>query len=364
MLIKEAVEIREEVEIKFQGIPEKVASGCPVSLKDRFISEFVTTKGNGVLHLRKSDNNTAAALESNASNGVVIHQKINNVRYLNKFFEEINRAQKKGTFLVGSVETHYQFRKRVSNKYPAALVLPFFILHFLVKRVLPKWAVSRRLYFYLTRGRGRVISLTEVLGRLVSCGYDLVKVENIDGLTWFAVRKQLDPLFDMQPTYGPLVTLNRVGKGGKMIRIYKFRTMHPYAEYLQKYIYQLNDLDDGGKFRNDMRVTEWGRFMRKFWLDEQPMWINLFKGELKLVGVRPLSRHYFELYPEEIKELRTRYKPGLIPPFYYDLPKTFEEILDSERRYLEAYSRSPFRTDVRYLIGSLYNIFIKRARSG
>ncbi len=48
------------------------------------------------------------------------------------------------------------------------------------------------------------------------------------------------------------------------------------------------------------------KIMRKFWLDEFPMFINVFKGEMKLVGVRPLSRHYFSLYSDELKEKKAK----------------------------------------------------------
>ena len=41
----------------------------------------------------------------------------------------------------------------------------------------------------------------------------------------------------MNPTYGPFVKLKRVGREGQLIKVYKLRTMHPYAEYLQEYVY-------------------------------------------------------------------------------------------------------------------------------
>lgn len=104
----------------------------------------------------------------------------------------------------------------------------------------------------------------------------------------------------------------------------------------------------GGKIAGDYRVNAAGRFLRKTWLDELPMLINWMKGDLKLVGVRPLSSHYFSLYSEELRALRIRTKPGLIPPFYADMPGTLDEIQESERRYLEQYLRSPFLTDWRY----------------
>jgi lipopolysaccharide/colanic/teichoic acid biosynthesis glycosyltransferase len=110
-------------------------------------------------------------------------------------------------------------------------------------------------------------------------------------------------------------------------------------------------------------VTTVGGFMRRFWLDELPMLINLFKGDLKLVGVRPLSTHYFSLYPEEMQRRRSQYRPGLVPPFYVDMPKSLDEVIDSERRYLDLYDKRPFRTDWVYFWRAMWNIFVKRARS-
>lgn len=49
---------------------------------------------------------------------------------------------------------------------------------------------------------------------------------------------------------------------------------------------------------------------------------------IDLVGVRALSEHYFNLYPPDLQELRCKFKPGLVPPFYADMPVTFEEIVE------------------------------------
>ena len=87
------------------------------------------------------------------------------------------------------------------------------------------------------------------------------------------------------------------------------------------------------------------------------------KNDLRLVGMRPLSRQYLELYTPEHREFRTRVKPGLLPPFYADLPVTLEEIMDSERRYIEAYLQKPVRTQARYFFKCFYNIVIKGKRS-
>ena len=109
--------------------------------------------------------------------------------------------------------------------------------------------------------------------------------------------------------------------------------MYPYSEYLQEYVYSINGLKEGGKLQKDFRVTAWGKIMRKFWLDELPMLYNWLKGDLQIVGVRPITFQYLDMYDRELKELRKQVKVGLIPPFYADLPTTFEEICDSEKNF-------------------------------
>jgi lipopolysaccharide/colanic/teichoic acid biosynthesis glycosyltransferase len=102
--------------------------------------------------------------------------------------------------------------------------------------------------------------------------------------------------------------------------------MHVYAEFVQGYVFDKNNLEEGGKFKDDFRITTLGRIFRKTWLDEFPMFINVFKGEMKIFGVRPLSEHFYGLYNPELKEKRIKVKPGLIPPFYaqYPTPVTLE----------------------------------------
>ena len=114
--------------------------------------------------------------------------------------------------------------------------------------------------------------------------------------------------------------------------VYKLRTMHAYSQFLQEYIYNQNDLKKGGKINDDFRISFEGKFFRKFWIDELPMILNVLKGQMKIVGIRPLSPHYFSLYSEKLKNMRIKCKPGLIPPFYYDMPNTFEEIMKSEQK--------------------------------
>lgn len=300
----------------------------------------------------------------NKFKGVVNLRRINDIRYLNQFFEAVNtKLPKEGTF-VGCVETKNLRKKRIFKKYPFLLNYFFYyLLDFPVKRVMPKFKMTQGLSHFLTRGQNRVITRAETLGRLISCGFEVINEEYIDSLYYFAVKKIKEPVYDLHPTYGLFVRLKRIGRNGKPIKVTKLRTMHPYAEYLQDYMYNMHNLKDGGKFDHDFRVSTLGRIMRKLFIDELPMLYNWIKRDMKLVGVRPISEHYFKLYNKEVREKRIKYKPGLIPPFYVDLPKTLEEIQASEMKYLTAYEKRPFRTDWKYFWRALYNIIFKKARS-
>ncbi len=294
---------------------------------------------------------------------IVNLRRINDIRRINKFFEVVNAKLEHGDIFISSAETYTLRKKRILKKFPPVLNWMYYTLDFFVKRVSPKVWGLKKIYFFVTRGNNRVISRAETLGRLYSCGFEVVEEKTINGQLFFISKKVGEPAFDYDPTYGPLIKLHRYGKGGKIIKVYKMRTMHAYAEYLQGYVYDLNQLEEGGKFKNDFRITTVGRIMRKFWIDELPMFINVLKGEMKIVGVRPLSKHYFGLYDEELRNRRIQYKPGLVPPFYVDLPKSLDEIMESERRYLDAYDKHPLRTDWKYFWKAFHNIVFKRARS-
>lgn len=294
---------------------------------------------------------------------VVNLKRINDILRINKFFEAVNFKLPIGGIYINYVETYSLRKKRILTKFPAGINWIVYSVDFSFKRIMPKLWSTKKIYFILTKGRNRVMSKAETFGRLYSCGFEIKEEKMINDVLYFVARKISEPVYDDNPTYGPLIKLRRFGKGGKKIGVYKMRTMHPYSEYLQEYIYERNKLQEGGKFADDFRITSVGKFMRKFWLDELPMFLNVFKGEMKIVGVRPLSSHYFGLYTDELKEKRLKYKPGLIPPFYVDMPVTLEEIMASEMKYLNAYEKHPLKTDISYFFKALYNIFIKRARS-
>ncbi|MCG3165847.1 MAG: hypothetical protein POELPBGB_01622 [Bacteroidia bacterium] len=290
-------------------------------------------------------------------------ERVNDIQHINKFFEAVNEKLPVDGIFIGCVETSRLRKLRIFKKFPWGVSHIYYFLDYLLKRVFPKLPVTKKLYFLLTGGRNRVMSRAEIIGRLYSCGFEFLLEKTIANNLYFFVKKSSKPSFDKHASYGPLFKMRRIGKNGKIINVYKLRTMSPYSEYAQEYVYKLNNLAEGGKIKDDFRVTTMGKFMRKFWIDELPMIINLFNGDLKIVGVRPLSKHYLSLYTLDVRARRLKYKPGLVPPFYADMPKTFEQILESERRYFDAYDKSPFLTDIRYFFKAFYNIIFKKARS-
>ena len=134
----------------------------------------------------------------------------------------------------------------------------------------------------------------------------LIEEEYKNNKIYFTVKKVKEPLYPRNPSYGFLIKLKRLGLNGKPINVFKLRTMHPFSEYLQEYVFQKNDLKEGGKIKDDFRISPHGKIMRKFWIDELPMFYNFFKGEIKLIGVRPLSEHYFSLYTEELQIVKNQ----------------------------------------------------------
>ena len=256
-------------------------------------------------------------------------------------------------------------RKLLEQKYPWGIRHLAVGQNYLWHRVCPKLALTRWLYFAVTKGKDRTFNRVEILGRIYRAGFEVVDEQFRQGEFFVTARKVKAPVDDIAPTGSPIIHLRRVGKDGKMIVVHKFRTMYTYSEYIQSYIFQYQNLQSGGKFKNDYRINFWGRLLRKIWLDELPMVWNMLRGDIKLVGVRPLSNQYFSLYTPEMQQLRTRTKPGLLPPFYYErhTPETIDEVQASERRYLEAYLKHPFLTDWRYFWGIIGNIILRKKHS-
>ena len=296
---------------------------------------------------------------------IVNKMALTRVLHLNTLLNKANEALVDGGYLWVHSRTAKLKREIIFNAHPGISGKLMYYCHYLWHRIFPKLKLTRWFYFLVTKGQNRTYHRVELLGRMYRAGFEVIDERFHNGEYYILGRKFRAPIWDDEPTNGALVKLNRVGYKGNLIGVYKFRTMYSYSEYLQPYMLEHEGLQDGGKFAHDYRVNGWGKVLRKSWLDELPMFINVFKGQMKLVGVRPLSRHYFSLYNPEMQELHISVKPGLLPPFYYDehSPVTIEDVQASEKRYIEAYHQHPFATDWRYFWGTVGNILFKHKRS-
>lgn len=139
---------------------------------------------------------------------------------------------------------------------------------------------------------------------------------------------------------GPIFySQNRIGKNGKMFKMYKYRSMvidaeEKLEEYLAENEEAREEFKEFKKLKNDPRITKIGKFIRKTSLDEFPQFINVLKGEMSLVGPRPYL-------PREREEMNGFYKyivsckPG-ITGFWQTNGRselTFNERLDMDMEY-------------------------------
>ncbi len=140
---------------------------------------------------------------------------------------------------------------------------------------------------------------------------------------------------------GPaLFTQVRVGKDGRMFRIYKFRTMVVDAEARKAQLLASNDSDGAlFKLRNDPRVTAVGAYLRRWSIDELPQLLNVLLGDMSLVGPRPALPDEAAQYADHVRR-RLVVKPGLTGLWQVNgrSDLTWEEAVRLDLRYVENWS--------------------------
>jgi lipopolysaccharide/colanic/teichoic acid biosynthesis glycosyltransferase len=377
-MVEEVVDKEQEKIGKIAVSPKKfTASLVREKLKNTYLTKFsrVFTFVDRVVDLDTVDIRNAEVMDTgNPYNVEILPDNsleffmnlfpLNDFRRVNQYLIEVNRKIKNQGIILGKFEPCEKRHIYFLKNYPRFLANVLYLFDFTWRRVFPKLPLLKKIYFTVTKGRSRVFSMAEALGRIYFCGFEIVSLESVDNLVYFIAQKVKEPEDNPNPSYGPLFKQRRIGKNRKIIYIYKMRTMHPYSEYIHQYIYERNKLDEIGKIKNDFRITAWGKVFRKLFIDEIPMLINWIKGDLKLVGVRPLSETFFNTYPENLQKERIQYKPGLVPPYYVDLPHSMEEVWESEKKYLEKYKKRPRRTDMSYFFKAWRNILFHHAQSG
>ena len=133
----------------------------------------------------------------------------------------------------------------------------------------------------------------------------------------------------------------RVGKNGRYFSIYKFRSMYQDAEERKKELMSQNEMSGlMFKMKDDPRITKVGKFIRKTSIDELPQFINVFLGDMSLVGTRPPTVNEFMQYEGHHKR-RLSMKPGITGMWQAYGRKTvtdFEDIVKMDLEYIDNWS--------------------------
>lgn len=137
--------------------------------------------------------------------------------------------------------------------------------------------------------------------------------------------------------HNPLYTQVRVGKHGRKISIYKFRSMHHQSDDLERLLTpeQLIQYKKEFKLSDDPRVTPFGRFLRRSSLDELPQLLNILKGDISLIGPRPIVEKETRMYGDDIVKL-LYVKPGLTG-YWQAYARNHAVYATGERQKMELY---------------------------
>jgi len=156
---------------------------------------------------------------------------------------------------------------------------------------------------------------------------------------------------------GPVIfSQQRVGKEGKLFKMYKFRSMVPEAEELKEKLMDQNEMS-GPMFKmtDDPRITKVGRIIRKTSIDELPQLINVIKGDMSLVGPRPNLPKEVEQF-NEYQKLKLLAKPGLTC-YWQVMGRSsigFEEWMELDIRYIKERS---LWVDIKLIFRTFFVLF-------
>lgn len=154
---------------------------------------------------------------------------------------------------------------------------------------------------------------------------------------WLLLMLVVSILIWLEDKHHPMFVTTRVGLNGKRISVFKFRTFHPDSERVLMLALQSDadlraEWEAGLRLKRDPRVTRVGAYLRRTGLEALPMIVNLWRGDIVLVGPRPLPSYFHEGLPEEVQRQRLLVPPGLVSPD--GLTMNFEE----EQRYVRNWS--------------------------
>ena len=194
--------------------------------------------------------------------------------------------------------------------------------------------------------------LIDILGGLVGCVL-LVPITMAVYIARKVLKEDDGPLF-----YEHL----RYGKDGKKFRIYKFRSMCIDAdkrlkEYLEQNEEARIEFEENHKLKDDPRITKLGKFIRKTSIDELPQFINVLKGDMSLIGPRPIVDGEIEKYGEN-KDKFLSVRPGLTGYWAANGRSdiTYEERMKMELYYVDNIS---FKLDIQIFFKTIISVVKK-----
>jgi exopolysaccharide biosynthesis polyprenyl glycosylphosphotransferase len=179
-------------------------------------------------------------------------------------------------------------------------------------------------------------------------GWPVVLKRVLDFCLALAALIVVSPVFVLVPLLikitspGPVFfKQRRIGRNKRRFTIYKFRSMTMDAESKMKELERFNELSGPVfKMKSDPRITPVGRFLRKTSIDELPQLINVLKGDMSLVGPRPMSIRDFELFREDWHRRRFSVRPGITCLWQVNGRNSipFEQWMELDMQYIDKWS--------------------------
>jgi exopolysaccharide biosynthesis polyprenyl glycosylphosphotransferase len=297
-----------------------------------------------------------------------------------KFAYKINNSPELGYHILGFVDDQWEGLKAFNNNTGWKFLGDFGIVQALLKeKVVDEVVVSLPVKSYYSEITS-IINLCEEQGiivRLLSDLFDLKiaksNVDYVDDIPCLTLHSTpiehynlllkrfldvvlssillvfLSPLMllvsfliKLDSTGPVFFTQERMGLNKRRFRLFKFRTMVNNAEQMRNKLNSLNEVAGPVfKIRNDPRLTEVGKILRKTSIDELPQFINVLKGEMSLVGPRPPIPSEVEQYQWKDRR-RLSMKPGITCLWQINGRSTvpFEKWMELDREYIDNWSLS------------------------
>ena len=212
----------------------------------------------------------------------------------------------------------------------------------LAKIEINKMEISKKIYRVIKR-------IIDIIGALAGC----IILLPLTVCIWIAniIAKDNGPIFYVQ---------KRIGKNGKVFRMYKFRSMVVNADKkLKRYLLDNPEANEEfktyRKLKDDPRITKVGKFIRKTSLDEFPQFINVLKGDMSLVGPRPYLPREKRAMKKAYKEI-IKVKPGLTGPWQVNGRSeiTLEDRMNMDIEYIK---NEGALNDLKFLLKTVFKMF-------